>query len=162
MNAFDIPAQSIFATDPAFFAMPRKTHQGAPVDLVRKLAAKPKPVPRIAIDLVALIAYRQTGASYQQCADKFGVKPGFIKCRLVGVIKPPKPPAPPKAKQPRQRAARGTTLAAYEVRLTPEQRAFVKQQGGAVWLRALIDAQRGLDNSCFFVKAGDSDREALS
>ena len=139
MNAFDIPAVSSFVNDPRFTGYVKR-QQGAPVLLVRK-QPKPKrePIPRIAIDLPALIAYRQTGASYQQCADKFGVKPGFVKCRVHGVIKPPKPKAQPKEKKPRQRAARGTALAAYEIRLTAEQRAFVKQQGGAVWLRSVID-----------------------
>lgn len=137
MNAFDIPAVSAFRGDTSFYGQRQVQHRGAPVQMERK-PRRPRPSrakPKAVIDIGPLIEFRQAGASYPQCKERFGFSMGFIRRALVGVRKPRKP------KKPRQRASRSEPLGTrYYVLLTPEQRQHIADMGGAIWLRSIVSA----------------------
>ena len=186
MNAFDIPKQSAFAGDPAFYGQRLIQHRGAPMQIGPGR-------PRVAVNKEALIAYRlsgktmrdcakefgvstkwiylnckdfpsveiaerqktykyavnteavkamrDTGATYEAIAKHFGMTIGATRFRLQGHPKPRRMATTPQADKQRKRAAKGTTGAAYEIRLSAEQREIVRRMGGAVWVRSLIDKE---------------------
>ena len=89
-------------------------------------AARPK---RVVVDVDGLVSMRLSGATIEQCAKHFNV--GFYVARnyLKGIGMPFKPKA--KRSEP--------VGESYHLVVTAAQRAAIAKNGGAVWVRSLID-----------------------
>lgn len=95
------------------------------------------------VDINAMRLMRDQGATYPAIAEAFNISFGAVRLRLKGYPRPAQPGRLAKPAKPAKRAAAGTVRSCYEFRLSLDQREFVKQMGGSIWLRSLIDAQRG-------------------
>lgn len=91
---------------------------------------EPKPLDRMEVH-----AYRMSGKSIEDCARHFHIGWKALYALLDGLPKLPKP-----VKRPKESRVPAPKIGArYAMHITPAQLEYVKQMGGAKWLRALID-----------------------
>ena len=172
MNAFDIPTRSCFASDPEFQRRPQH-HRGGELTLPKreKLARiKPEPKPHkprtggrsggaprsVFVDPELMLACRNSGHSWAQVGSVFGCSGEYARTLILKLYPGTK------------RYLRGPVTARRKDLNTDEMRAAYERLGTFGKVATLYGCDVGTviyrlrDAPCYFVQAGDRDREALN